>query len=136
MLQKALLILVVCCSLATYGQDEKTLRLYRTTPVWINMIDNPQTNYFEALKAFDLFWEGKVLPAEEEEILGEKYSDEEKRRGLFSFLFRKEEQNREYAFELKRFRNWQREVLPLVQEDGRILSKEEELEIYNTQKPQ
>ena len=33
-------------------------------PKWITMMNDPQSNYFETLKEFKKFWQGKPLPEE------------------------------------------------------------------------
>ncbi|MBX7241236.1 MAG: hypothetical protein K1X92_05750 [Bacteroidia bacterium] len=104
-------------------------------PVWIEMIKNPEVNYFEAKKAFELFWKGKDQPVEEEEILGKKHDQEKRKKGFVYRLFnQKEETARKYAFEHKRFKHWMMTVEPYVQPDGRILSKEEQLKIWEQEK--
>lgn len=106
-------------------------------PVWIQMVDKEETNYFEATKAFDLYWKNRELPLEEEEVLDSKFQKERKadEKGFFYRLFhRNEEEARKYAFEYKKFKHWQRSVEPYVQEDGRILSKAEQLQIFEAEK--
>jgi hypothetical protein len=35
---------------------------YQKFPYWIEMMNDTATNYFEAVKAFDLFWKSRILP--------------------------------------------------------------------------
>jgi hypothetical protein len=83
-------------------------------------------NYKLAVKAFNDYWKNKEKPAEEEEIFAAKAkkikSDP------------KGPETQMYAFEYKRFLNWQRSVLPFVQPDGRILTKAERLKIFEEEK--
>lgn len=123
-----LLLLGVVAGVASAQNPPYSDKYLARHPVWIDMMDNPQANYFETVHAFDVFWKGKVLPVEEEEVLGDKFSVKEKKEeGFWQKLWgnRKEEEAEKYAFQVKKFHHWQRAVLPFVQEDGRILSKEE-----------
>ncbi len=106
-------------------------------PVWIQMIDKEETNYFEAVKAFDLYWKNRELPVEEEEVLDSKFQKEreEEEKGFFYRIFHREEaEAKKYVFEYKKFKHWQRLVEPYVQEDGRILTKAEQLKIFEAEK--
>lgn len=108
---------------------------YERKPLWIQMMNDPAVNYFEAKKAFDLFWKNKPLPTEEDEIMGEQHGSGEKRRSFLKELFkskkeRQEEESQRYAFDYKKFKHWERLVLPYVQEDGRILSQDEKLKLW------
>lgn len=105
-------------------------------PVWIEMIQQENANYFEVIHAFDLFWEGKDKPMEEEELLGPKFAAKEKRKESFvREIFKgKEEAAEKYAFEYKRFMHWKMQVTPFVQTDGRILTKDEILKIWEQEK--
>ncbi len=131
------LFLFVFCSFLLQAQSNKPYsdRYMMKHPVWIEMIKNPDVNYFEAKKAFDLFWKEKDQPVEEEEILGKKHDQEKRKNGFVYRLFhQKEEAARKYAFEHKRFKHWMMITEPYVQPDGRILSKEEQLKIWEQEK--
>ena len=39
---------------------------YAVYPWWVEMMDDTTANYFEVQKAFDAFWEGKIIPVREE----------------------------------------------------------------------
>jgi len=99
---------------------------YQKFPHWIEMMNDTATNYFEAVKAFDLFWKSRILPVEEEDILNEHNQKAEERKSFLESLFRsrKEKQREEsekYAFQVKKFRRWQLLSEPFVQSDGSIL---------------
>jgi hypothetical protein len=72
---------------------------------WIEMMDDPDVNYFEAVKAYN---EWKLEEEEEEE---EGQSEQEK------------EENEKHPVEQKKFRRWRDEMYPFVQADGSILSE-------------
>jgi hypothetical protein len=119
-----------------YHEDE-----FKTNPVWINMIDDPNVNYYQAIKAFDLYWEGKTKPMEEDEIKNKKSKEnkkEEREKERLKKILGKmkpkerEEYNR-LQYQYKRFETWKREVKPFVQEDGRILTEQERINIWNKQ---
>lgn len=125
-----LCLMVIQVKSQTYSK-----RYCRKHPVWIDMIKKPDVNYFEAIRAYDLFWEKHPKPKEEYDILGqEKGQDENKDTrdaGERTRESRKEkEMYRKYGLEVKKFEHWKRQVLPYVQSDGRILSKEEQLKLW------
>jgi len=105
---------------------------YAKFPYWIQMMDDENTNYFEAQKAFEAFWEHREKPVEENEILGEgneKYINDEK--ALAKRMKKLPAESRNLSFQYKKFLHWTREVKPYVQEDGHILTKAERLKIFN-----
>lgn len=133
-----IIILLAWGGISAFSQSKNYSDKYLSKhPVWIQMIDKEETNYFEATKAFDLYWKNRELPLEEEEVLDSKFEKERKEdeKGFFYRLFhRNEAEAKKYVFEYKKFKHWQRSVEPYVQEDGRILSKEEQLKIFEAEK--
>jgi len=114
---------------------------YKNDPVWIKMMDDPNVNYYEAVKAYETYWSGREKPGEEEEMMAEG-TDKVKKREI-----EKEQREREressgknglkirleredMTYQVKRFENWMHEVKPFVQEDGRILSEEDKHRIW------
>ena len=119
-------------SSATLGDTLIRDNLYRNTPVWKDMLDDTTANYFEVQKAFALFWEGKKLPEEEEDVIGEKGR---LKNNLINRIFYGKELNEQllrdtYAFDYKRYRRWLIKMEPYVQEDGRILYPFERLQLW------
>ncbi len=132
---------------------------YKNNPEWIKMIDNPNANYYEAIKAYDTYWQYHEKPNNEEEEMernaanapSEKMTEKQKEE-RDEFLREREEElkkdqdkklsekemkelawKQEMTYQCKRFENWIREVKPFVQNDGSILSQEERMKIYNDQ---
>ncbi|MFM9052704.1 MAG: hypothetical protein ACKOKF_10395 [Bacteroidota bacterium] len=147
--QLILLVLVSIAGNSLKAQDATANHPYPKSiepPVWVLMMDDPEANYFEAMKAYEEYWKTHPMPAEEEEemegALPEKgVSEKERRRQERE---REEEKLKklrgadlevaEYLkFQNKRFKNWAREVKPWVQENGHILSDAERTEIWNKQ---
>jgi hypothetical protein len=95
------------------------------TPEWVKMMNDPNVNYFTAVASFNNYWKNREKPTEEKEIFKGKKSKI------------KEYKNNEtlrYAFEYKKFLHWQKQMLPYVKEDGRILTRKESLEIWEKEK--
>lgn len=122
------------------AQDKKSaakITDYKNQPVWISMMDDPNVNYYEAMKAFEMYWEGKIEPEEESELINEGHittaqADSMKKvRSEWTQAQRNEYEQIKYQF--KRFKDWKRTVFPFVQNDGRILSEQERLEIWQKQ---
>jgi len=132
---------------------------YKNNPEWIKMIDDPNANYFEAIKAYETYWKYHEKPKNEEEEMeamaemnySEKMTEAEKEKIEKEHREREKElkkdqkktltkaemkalaEKQEMTYQCKRFENWIHEVKPFVQEDGRIQSQEERMKIYNEQ---
>ncbi len=112
---------------------------YSSQPVWIQMMDDPATNYYEALKAFDQYWQNRLMPIEEEELMGEEENKAEEqhhetvKRQLKKMTPAEKNEYDLMAYECKRFKDWKRTVFPYVQEDGRILTMEARQAIFDKQ---
>jgi hypothetical protein len=114
------------------GADTSRFATYRENPVWKDMINDQNVNYFEVQKAFELFWCNKEMPAEEDEIIGEK---RKLKNNLINRTFNskelKEQQQRDaLSFDCKRYRWWLIKTEPYVQDDGSIMSLEKRLELW------
>ncbi|SIR01363.1 hypothetical protein SAMN05880574_1521 [Chryseobacterium sp. RU37D] len=94
-------------------------------PQWVKMMDDSNVNYYQAVKSFDDYWKDKEKPVEEKEIFKEKNSK------IKEF---ENEETPKYAFEYKKFIYWRIKILPFVQDDGRILTKNELMEIWEKEK--
>ena len=104
-------------------------------PYWISMINDTSANYFEAVHAFDQYWSVRPKPVEEDEILGEG-AEHKEREGFFDRLIttkkeKREKESQQYAFDFKRFKQWQLRVEPWVRPDGSIAGPAEQLRILN-----
>jgi len=138
---KALRLIVILSFMATvtYGQDSKVKRIadYKTEPVWITMMEDPNVVYNEAVKAFNIYWSDKIEPEEEDELITEgkftrlQLDSAREVRSKWSQAQLNEYMEMKYQF--KRFKNWKRINWPYVQSDGRILSEQERIEIYQQQ---
>lgn len=102
----------------------------REAQLWIQIMQQDGGNYFEALASFEAFWENKQKPVEEDEL----FKADEAEKSSPTFISEKKAAPQsdavKYAFEYKKFKHWQNKVLPFVQADGRILTKQEQLEIW------
>lgn len=109
---------------------------YSKVPAWINMIDNPQANYYEAIKAFDTYFKFHKKPKDEDDSqIKEKDKEDNDADEEYLKSLTQEELN-QYAllkYQVKRFENWIREMKPFVQEDGRILTDAERAAIWTKQ---
>lgn len=108
-------------------------------PLWILLMDDTLTNYYEAQKSFEAFWKNRPLPIEEEEIIGHSEQPAAQRKSRLLQLFttkqeRRAEEAERYAFQYKRFKHWERAMLPYVQDDGSILTPTQRLEIWKHQR--
>lgn len=133
------LILILNSSVSS-GQKVNKQKDYSKYPYWIEMMDDTLTNYFEAQKAYELFWEKRIKPKEEDDIMGMRGSTEEDKKDKQSWLsklFRGdlEKKAQQYAYQCKRFEHWEMKMEPWVQPDGRILYPYERLRIIEKSRP-
>lgn len=125
-------------------------------PPWVKMMTDPNVNYYEAVKAYEDFWKGREKPnneAEEmEQMVSQNHSgkmtdkerkkmereEREHKREMERELKKKwtEEElkelewKREMTYQCKRFEQWMRDSQPYIQNDGRILTQDEKMRIY------
>ncbi len=113
---------------------------YGKNPAWIKMIDNPQSNYYETIKAFDTYFTYHKKPKDEADSQTEASEKENNTEidasdNAYIKSLSIEELNN-YArlkYQVKRYENWKREMKPFVQDDGRILTNEERAAIWQKQ---
>lgn len=122
-----------------YSQEQKKIN-YAKKPYWIDMMKDPKANYYETVKAYDLFWENRKKPKEEDDIIGQSKTTDEKRNFLGRWFKSKEERDeadiKKYALDVKKFKHWKLKVEPYVQEDGTILDADARLKIWQEQQKQ
>lgn len=107
-----------------------TIREYARKPLWIGMMEDTTANYFEVEKAFNTYFGHHELPAGEEEEINEHREREKipsKRRQ------RKISAENKLRMNVKRYYRWREDMLPYVQEGGRILSPAERIAIWKQQ---
>jgi hypothetical protein len=106
-------------------------------PEWVEMIDNPETNYFEAIQAFNTYWKDKVRPKSEAELAKQLHAVQYRREFLeqpdSTISDAAREQYNLLKYHYKRFKNWEQEIKPFVQEDGRILTMQQRIDMWHTQ---
>ncbi len=134
-----LIIIILFYSMKSYSQISKKEQLnYEKNPVWIAMMSDTLTNYYEANNAFTNYWKVRPLPIEEEDIIGHSEMKKEERNSWLQKLFiskkeRREQESQLYAFQYRKFKNWQREMKPYVQDDGSILTPSQRIAIWQQQ---
>lgn len=138
-LKVSLIVLsLLLMSTMAFSQKNKQTPNYSKYPYWIDMMNDPNANYFETVKAYEDFWANRKKPAEEDDIIGQDKSASQKQNFLQRFFKSKEEREeeevRKYKLDVKKFKHWQLKVKPYVQEDGRILSADEQLKLWQEQK--
>lgn len=135
------LLLVALCSNLAFAQTKYDPAKYRSEPIWIQMMEDPEANFFETVNAFRTFWKGYELPGEPEEMEsngGFKREVGLKGPGVEEESEHKKEKRKDpgygdYSFEVKQFKGWLRNVQAWVQEDGHILTAEERQQILDKQ---
>jgi hypothetical protein len=115
MIKKNLLYLycIVCFTFLVGNVNAQKMETkdYATHPYWIDMMKDTNTNYFEAVKAFNTYWSGREKPQSENEKFENEGNGNSKAKS----------KNIPNSFEYKKFQLWQMRVKPYVQNDGSIL---------------
>lgn len=120
----------------------------KKNPVWIAMINDEHVNYFEALKAFELYFTAHKFPLMEEEEMGKneklkerilksetKYKKKKRKQVIEPNALEKEKHvQTKLAFEVKRFNHWEMQTRPFVKEDGTVMSAEEQMKVWKESK--
>lgn len=134
MIRKLLLVCFGAISIAATAQtDVNKEKLYAKQPLWIDMMEDEKSNFFEIEKAYKIYWEHHEEPEGEHDVIGE-YQEREKipsRRKQ-----RKIEAESKMRMAIKKYNWWHEQTLPYVQGDGRILTTEERLKIWEANKKQ
>ncbi len=147
-------LVLICMNFTTLAQGSVKKykhREFRKKPIWIEMMNDPNANYYQTIEAFRLFWKDRILPEEpfenheldtfEREVgLEQEDESEEERKREHE---RKEKKRKRkgkpnetmlYASEVRAFKAWIKAVKPWVREDGSIVSEEEQQRIIDAQK--
>ncbi|MCX6230818.1 MAG: hypothetical protein NTZ33_04675 [Bacteroidetes bacterium] len=109
---------------------------YKNKPLWINMIDNPEANYYEAIKAYETYFQYHKKPKMEEDSRAEANENNENETDDEYLKSLSPEELNNYGlmkYQVKRFENWINEMKPFVQENGHILTEEERAGIWQKQ---
>lgn len=142
----SVLFFMFCTSLSVAQSVEKKYnsKRYKKEPIWIEMMNDPNANYFETLKAFRNYWKERVLPREPFEtegaetferevgLINEKESEEEREREEKKYA-RQNKKGVDYSAEVRAFKGWMQTVKPWLKSDGFIMTEEERQAIVNKQ---
>lgn len=135
----------LCLLLSPALAQESSNKSYKSQPLWIAMMDDTGTNYFEIQKAFDTYFQYHELPELDEEHWGEKSNAELENKEKLNIASgagaemsaeqRIQAQTRnELLYEVKRYKEWLKIMAPRVQQDGRIMSIDEWLALVEKQR--
>ncbi|HPI54144.1 MAG TPA: hypothetical protein PLU10_05590 [Chitinophagaceae bacterium] len=135
MLKPLLFTICFLNGLNLFAQETKETN-YQNNPVWIQMMEDPHANYFEAVNAFNLYWENREKPIVEDELFSANQEDKMKDNFIASKRSEKNESNQDFAFAYKKFKRWQITNASLIHEDGTLLTPEERIERWKLQHQQ
>jgi hypothetical protein len=130
------LILLLPLLAVTYCMAQQKNANWREEAVWIKMIDDPNVNYYEAIKAYNEYWKTHKKPVEQEDDKAELDKSGEKPTARPVPTREEKIYEDEMTYQIKRFETWVREEKPFVQENGRILTQQERIEIWKKQQEQ
>ena len=117
-------IFISCKNLQIHQHNRKSVNDTADFPYWISMIDSPNVNYYQAVRAFELYWKNREIPVENDGEGKDIFNKDAKE---------KDQKSVQYAYEYKRFLNWQQRNKNLVTPDGTILSPEKIIEQWQKQ---
>jgi hypothetical protein len=128
------LLFLLVSTVSAQTTTTKSKPNYSKQPVWIEMMDDTLTNYYEVEKAYNEFWANRVKPQMESDVIGEgageKYHKSVIERFFMSKKERQEEEAQKYAFVCKKYEYWKIMVQQYVQPDGRILTPTERVNAW------
>jgi hypothetical protein len=133
-MKKYLLILLAICGIHhAFAQSNAhyTEKEYARHPVWLQMMQDPKVNYFEIEKAYKIYWEHHAKPTGEQDVIGEH---EAREKNPSKRELKKIEADNNLRIAVKKYEHWRMKMQPYVQADGRILTTEERLKIWEEQK--
>ena len=136
MLSRNLILIPIAVFFFKNAAAQNNDKVYSKSPKWIEMMDDTTANYFEVVKAYDLFWKDRVKPETENDRIGDK-PETKKRSGHGLFRSRKEKEeleNEKYSFACKKYEHWKIIVQAYVQPDGHILTPHERIEAWRSGK--
>ncbi|MEI8279049.1 MAG: hypothetical protein WCG87_04745 [Bacteroidota bacterium] len=127
-----LLCMAMCLSASLNAQtnSQYTEKDYARHPLWIKMISDPNTNYFEAEKAYKIYFQHHPKPEGEHDVIGEHEAREKR---LSKRERQKIQADNRLRLDVKKYEHWHMKMQPYVQSDGRILSTDERLQIWKEQ---
>lgn len=115
--------------IALYGQQVNTDN--PNDLVWVKMMEDPNVNYYAAVKAYNEYWKTHPKPEDPEDRLKghdkDRDKDEEERPTLSPEQKRLQDR---LIYQIKRFETWMHEEKPFVQDDGHILTEQERKEMW------
>lgn len=122
-------LLLVCCCYLSLGraQSVHTDKEYARTPYWIDMIKDTSINFFEAEKAFKIYFQHHEKPEGEQEDIGEH---EKRAKNPSKREMREMQRENHMRMDVKRYEHWRDMVRPYVQPDGRILTPAQRLQLF------
>ena len=129
----SLLFLVFFYGHLVHAQQLKafTEKDYARNPIWISMIKDTTTNFFEAEKAYKIYFQHHEKPGGEHDIIGEHSKESKSPSGKELHRLQSEDHMR---MEVKKYERWRQKMLPYVQEDGTILTPSQRLQIWKDHK--
>ena len=129
---KCLLVIILLALINASSQATAVINLNFDPPLWVKMMEDPNTNYYRAIEAYNLFWKSHEKPTDEEEFKNKqivpqkgKHEIEEEATTIIDDYYR---------YQCKRFEHWVRVNKPYVQKDGHILTAEERVKIWEQTK--
>jgi hypothetical protein len=116
-------IVVLLLSTGVNAQKTFTEKEYKQTAHWITMMDEPKANYFEVIKAFEMYWINHKMPEGESDM---NVRQKEKNTKRFSNKeLRSARQDASMRMKIKKYYWWKEKMEPFVKGDGTIMSAEE-----------
>ena len=142
--QRAFLILLIFITAGATSQTTSLVKEANDQPLWVQMMNDENANYYETVNAFNSYFKTHALPDQEveEELMGRdeeaKVAYEQKMKRENKEILTAEQrkilvEREQLSYQVKRYRNWMKEVKPYVQENGHILTAEERMAIWKQQ---
>jgi len=122
------LLACVCLCYISHAQSiAHTEKDYARSPYWISMIKDTAVNYFEAEKAYKIYFQHHEQPGGEDDVIGMHQAREKQPSKTEQ---KKIQADNHMRMEIKKYERWHDKMRPYVQSDGTILSPAQRLQIW------
>ena len=121
---------IFVCSYAHAQTSNNTEKDYAHSPLWISMIRDTTSNYFEVEKAYNIYFSHHAKPGGENEEIG---MHEQREKQPSKREQKKMQADNHMRMEVKKYERWHDKMRPYVQADGTILTPSQRLLIWKGQ---
>lgn len=126
------------------AQEKNNDSLYAKSPLWIQMIDSDSANYYETIKAYEIYEKNNKLPQRGKDLVKELTSEEliqlaETQKNQTEIKkytpeeLAQQQRDQEMIYQMRRYQNWKKVHASHVRGDGSIPTIQEQIDLAKKQ---